>query len=120
MHNFAVYVEVLPKGLLKCIDGSLRQIQDPGLTFVLLGKNSIMRLSVVQLISKKETGRARRLGRLAMRPIGNLIWFIFGGVLMGLAWWIIGLAAYVSVIAHRFTRKGFSTARTVLSLASLK
>ena len=33
-----------------------------------------------------------------MRAIGNLIWFIFGGVLMGLAWCIIGLAAYLSVI----------------------
>ena len=33
-----------------------------------------------------------------MRAIGNLLWFILGGVWMGLAWWISGLLAYVSVV----------------------
>jgi len=33
-----------------------------------------------------------------MRSIGNLLWFILGGVWMGLAWWIAGLLAYVSVV----------------------
>jgi uncharacterized membrane protein YccF (DUF307 family) len=33
-----------------------------------------------------------------MRVIGNLLWFILGGVWMGLAWWIAGLLAYVSVV----------------------
>ena len=33
-----------------------------------------------------------------MRAIGNLLWFTFGGVWMGLAWWIAGLLAYVSVV----------------------
>ena len=33
-----------------------------------------------------------------MRAIGNLLWFILGGVWMGLAWWIAGLLAYVSVV----------------------
>ncbi len=33
-----------------------------------------------------------------VRAIGNLIWFILGGVWMGLAWWIAGLLAYVSVV----------------------
>jgi uncharacterized membrane protein YccF (DUF307 family) len=28
----------------------------------------------------------------------NFIWFILGGVLMGLCWWIIGLLAYLSII----------------------
>lgn len=33
-----------------------------------------------------------------MRVIGNILWFILGGVWMGLAWWIAGLLAYVSVV----------------------
>ena len=33
-----------------------------------------------------------------MRAIGNLLWFILGGVWMGLAWWVAGLLAYVSVV----------------------
>lgn len=33
-----------------------------------------------------------------MRAIGNLLWFILGGVFMGLLWWIAGLIAYVTII----------------------
>lgn len=33
-----------------------------------------------------------------MRTIGNLLWFIMGGVLMGLGWWLVGLLAFVSII----------------------
>ena len=33
-----------------------------------------------------------------MRTIGNLLWFILGGVFMGLAWWIAGLLAYLSIV----------------------
>jgi len=33
-----------------------------------------------------------------VRAIGNLLWFILGGVWMGLAWWVAGLLAYVSVV----------------------
>ncbi len=33
-----------------------------------------------------------------MRLIGNVIWFILGGALMGLGWWLVGLLAYISII----------------------
>ncbi len=33
-----------------------------------------------------------------MRAIGNFLWFIFGGVLMGLAWWLAGLLAFVTIV----------------------
>jgi uncharacterized membrane protein YccF (DUF307 family) len=33
-----------------------------------------------------------------MRLIGNIIWFILGGVIMGLLWWFYGLLAYISII----------------------
>lgn len=33
-----------------------------------------------------------------MRAIGNFFWFILGGVLMGLGWWLVGLLAYLSII----------------------
>jgi uncharacterized membrane protein YccF (DUF307 family) len=33
-----------------------------------------------------------------MRLIGNVFWFIFGGALMGIAWWLVGLLAFISII----------------------
>ncbi len=33
-----------------------------------------------------------------MRAIGNFLWFVLGGVFMGLAWWLVGLLAYLSII----------------------
>jgi uncharacterized membrane protein YccF (DUF307 family) len=33
-----------------------------------------------------------------MRLIGNFLWFILGGIFMGLSWWLAGLLAYVSII----------------------
>jgi uncharacterized membrane protein YccF (DUF307 family) len=33
-----------------------------------------------------------------MSLIGNIFWFIFGGAVMGLGWWLAGLLAYISII----------------------
>lgn len=33
-----------------------------------------------------------------MRAIGNFLWFILGGVFMGLAWWFFGLLAFVTIV----------------------
>lgn len=33
-----------------------------------------------------------------MAFIGNLIWFVLGGLFMGLAWWLVGILCYVSII----------------------
>ena len=33
-----------------------------------------------------------------MRTLGNLLWFIMGGVLMGLGGWLVGLLAFVSIV----------------------
>ena len=33
-----------------------------------------------------------------MRLIGNILWFLMGGALMGLGWWLVGLLAFVSVV----------------------
>lgn len=42
-----------------------------------------------------------------MRTIGNLIWFIFGGIIMGLAWCIFGLLAFLSIIGIPWGRACF-------------
>jgi uncharacterized membrane protein YccF (DUF307 family) len=34
----------------------------------------------------------------AVRTILNFLWFILGGVLMGLAWWLVGIVAYITII----------------------
>jgi uncharacterized membrane protein YccF (DUF307 family) len=39
-----------------------------------------------------------RLGKVEMKAIGNFIWFVFGGILMGLGWYVAGLIMFVTVI----------------------
>jgi len=33
-----------------------------------------------------------------MRTIGNFLWFILGGVLMGLGWWLVGLLCFLTIV----------------------
>ena len=33
-----------------------------------------------------------------MSAIGNLLWFVMGGALMGLGWWLAGLLAFVTIV----------------------
>ncbi len=42
-----------------------------------------------------------------MTAIGNFLWFILGGVLMGLGWWLVGLIAFVSVVGIPWGRACF-------------
>lgn len=42
-----------------------------------------------------------------MRAIGNLLWFVLGGVIMGLAWWIIGAIAFITIIGIPWGRACF-------------
>tara|TARA_R110002073_G_scaffold210102_1_gene370646 strand:- start:90 stop:422 length:333 start_codon:yes stop_codon:yes gene_type:complete len=42
-----------------------------------------------------------------MRAIGNLIWFIFGGIIMGLAWCFFGLLAFISIVGIPWERSCF-------------
>ncbi len=42
-----------------------------------------------------------------MRLLGNLIWFIFGGFMMGLAWWIAGVVIAITVIGIPFSIAAF-------------
>lgn len=39
--------------------------------------------------------------------IGNVLWFILGGALMGLAWWFVGLLALLSVVGIPWARACF-------------
>ncbi|WP_162048456.1 YccF domain-containing protein [Vibrio taketomensis] len=42
-----------------------------------------------------------------MRTLGNIIWFICGGVVMGLAWWLVSLIAFISIIGIPWGRACF-------------
>ncbi len=42
-----------------------------------------------------------------MRTIGNLIWFIFGGIFMGIAWCFFGLLAFISIVGIPWGRACF-------------
>ncbi len=42
-----------------------------------------------------------------MKLLLNLIWFLLGGVVMGLAWWLIGAIAFISVIGIPWAKACF-------------
>lgn len=42
-----------------------------------------------------------------MRTIGNIIWFLCGGLALGLLWWLIGLIAFVTIIGIPWGRACF-------------
>lgn len=37
-----------------------------------------------------------------MSAIGNVLWLVFGGAIMGLGWWLTGLLAFISIIGIPF------------------
>jgi len=43
----------------------------------------------------------------AMRTIGNLIWLVFGGFWMGLAWWLAGVVMAISIVGLPWARSCF-------------
>lgn len=42
-----------------------------------------------------------------LRLIGNILWFILGGALMGLWWWLAGLLCFVSIVGIPWGRACF-------------
>jgi len=42
-----------------------------------------------------------------MSAIGNFLWFVLGGVFMGLAWWLIGLLAFITIVGIPWGRACF-------------
>jgi uncharacterized membrane protein YccF (DUF307 family) len=42
-----------------------------------------------------------------MRSIGNFLWFVLGGVFMGLGWWLAGLVAFISIVGIPWGRACF-------------
>ena len=47
------------------------------------------------------------LGLSVLRFLANVIWFLFGGVLMGLGWWLAGLVAALTIIGIPWARACF-------------
>lgn len=42
-----------------------------------------------------------------MRAIGNFLWFVLGGVLMGLMWWLAGIIAAITIVGIPWARACF-------------
>ncbi|MFL0807365.1 MAG: YccF domain-containing protein [Oceanobacter sp.] len=42
-----------------------------------------------------------------MSLIGNLIWFVLGGLIMGVVWWLVGILAFISIIGIPWGRACF-------------
>lgn len=42
-----------------------------------------------------------------MRAIGNLIWFVLGGFVMGLGWWLAGLVLALTIVGLPWARSCF-------------
>ncbi len=43
----------------------------------------------------------------AFRLVFNVLWFVMGGFLMGLAWWLVGVICFISIIGIPFGRACF-------------
>ncbi|GAB2874947.1 YccF domain-containing protein [Microbulbifer echini] len=42
-----------------------------------------------------------------MRTLGNFLWFILGGIFMGLCWWFFALIAFISIVGIPWGRACF-------------
>ena len=42
-----------------------------------------------------------------MRTLGNILWFIFGGFIMGLGWWLAGLIAAITIVGLPWAKACF-------------
>lgn len=42
-----------------------------------------------------------------MRTLGNILWFIFGGLLMGLGWWLAGVLAAITIVGLPWAKACF-------------
>ncbi len=42
-----------------------------------------------------------------MSLLGNILWFIFGGLLTGLAWWFFGALAFITIVGIPFAKSCF-------------
>lgn len=42
-----------------------------------------------------------------MTAIGNFLWFILGGVFMGLGWWLVGALAFITIVGAPWGRACF-------------
>jgi len=42
-----------------------------------------------------------------MRALGNVLWFIFGGFVLGLSWWLAGLLCAITIIGLPWARACF-------------
>ena len=45
-----------------------------------------------------------------MKTIGNILWFVFGGFLSGLAWWLSGLVWCLTLVGIPYGRQCFKFA----------
>ena len=50
-----------------------------------------------------------------MKTLGNMLWFLFGGLLSGLSWWIAGLLWCVTVVGIPIGRQCFKFAKLSFS-----
>jgi uncharacterized membrane protein YccF (DUF307 family) len=64
------------------------------LRFVVVGMGQITKLEFVRYGAE-------------MSVIGNVIWFIFGGFLMGLGWWLAGLLAAITIVGIPWAKACF-------------
>ena len=50
---------------------------------------------------------SQRGSNTRMRTLGNILWFIFGGFIMGLGWWLAGLVAAITIVGLPWAKACF-------------
>lgn len=52
-------------------------------------------------------GTLKAYGRGKLRTIGNVLWFVFGGLWMGLGWWLAGLICAITIVGIPWAKACF-------------
>src|SRR5664279_2493434 len=72
-----------------------------------LPRHGCFTVESVRLNKKITNAKSAIFGAGNMGVIGNILWFILGGVFMGLGWWLVGILAFISIIGIPWGRACF-------------
>ena len=53
-------------------------------------------------------------GEIIMKTLGNIIWFVFGGLFMALGYFLLGLVLCITIVGIPFGLQAFKMAKLVL------
>jgi uncharacterized membrane protein YccF (DUF307 family) len=88
-----------------------RPEDDRPTTAALVARKAVSATSALRNAADLHYDAAHYGGQAAMRAIGNFLWFIFGGLFLGLSWWLIGVLCFITIVGIPWGRACFVIGR---------